>query len=65
MLEYILRKYFNLKGFPFNLDGKLTDEGLKAYNELIELLYKVSELTKVNVNEIIDKLDSIVDEGNI
>ena len=30
-----------------------------GYDELIDLLYQIGELTEINVNNIVDKLDEI------
>lgn len=70
-LEEILQEYFDCEK-PF-LDEPyydkeecapftLTDEGAKAYVNLIGLLYSVGNLTGRSVNAIVDQLDEICSE---
>lgn len=40
-----------------------TLKGYKAYSELISLLYDISKLVDVDVNEIVERLDQIEYEG--
>lgn len=70
-LEEILQEYFKCKK-PFlknpYYDEKelapvtMTTWGYAAYGKLISLLYEIGELTDVDVNRIVDRLDSIADE---
>lgn len=71
-LEEILQQDFNCKR-PFyknptyDANGNrehLTVSGGKAYDKLIDLFYQVGALTemKSEVNEIVERLDEIVDE---
>lgn len=70
-LEAVLRQQFNCEK-PF-LDGPyydecerapmtLTDEGSKAYDKLINLVYTLGNLTGCNVNQMVDQLDRIASE---
>ncbi len=70
-LENILQKYFNCKK-PF-LDNPyydederapvtFTEDGARAYGELINLLYAIGTITNNCVNGLIDKLDEIASE---
>ena len=69
-LENILQKYFKCKK-PFlkhpyydyeEYPVTLTRHGGKAYGDLIGLLYDVGDVCGIDVNDIVDKLDSIVSE---
>lgn len=70
-LEQILQKYFKCKK-PFlanpYYDNKeltpvtMTQHGYRVYGELIGLLYDISSVTGIDVNDIVDELDSIVSE---
>lgn len=70
-LEEILQEYFNCKKpflkNPYYDDKELspvvfTESGSRAYSELIGLLYDVSHVTGIDVNDIVDQLDSIASE---
>lgn len=39
-----------------------TKGGAKAYEKLTEILYAVGELTNTDMNDIVEKLDSIVNQ---
>lgn len=69
-LESILQKYFKCKK-PFLKNPyydyeehpvTLTRHGGKAYGNLISLLYDIGKVCEINVNDIVDELDSIVSE---
>lgn len=70
-LENILRKYFGCKKpflkNPYYDEEELcsitmTKNGQKKYGELISLLYAISNITNIDVNNIVDELDKIVEE---
>lgn len=70
-IENILQKYFNckkpFKKTPYYDEQELcpvtmTKNGSKSYGELISLLYSIGNITQIDVNNIVDKLDSIVSE---
>lgn len=70
-LENILQKYFNckkpFKKTPYYDEQELclvtmTKNGSKNYGKLISLLYSIGNITKIDVNNIVDELDSIVSE---
>lgn len=70
-LERILQEYFKCKRpflkYPYYDEKELapvtmTNWGYGAYGKLTSLLYDIGELTGIDVNDIIDELDSIVDE---
>ena len=70
-IENILQKYFNCKKpflkNPYYDEQELfsvtmTKNGSKNYGKLISLLYSIGNITQINVNNIVDKLDSIVSE---
>ena len=69
-LENILQKYFKCKKpflkHPYYDYGEypvtLTTHGGRAYGNLISLLYDIGNVCEINVNDIVDKLDSIVSE---
>ena len=48
---------------PFDKNGKFTNEGVRTYKTLIDLLYDLKELTnKDDIASIIDELDKISNE---
>lgn len=68
-LEDILKVLGSEKPFlehvNINADGErqpFTESGAKAYDTLTNILYAVGEITKVDVNDIIETLDNIADE---
>lgn len=69
-LEEVLQKDFNCKR-PFyknpkkNADGSreyLTKAGSKAYSQLTEMLYNIGAITETDMNEVVERLDQIVNE---
>ena len=70
-LESILQDYFNCKK-PFLNNPyydyeeltpvTMTKRGYEKYGDLVRLLYDIQELTNIDVNDIIDELDSIASE---
>lgn len=70
-LESILQDYFNCKK-PFlnnpyydyeeRCSITMTKRGYEKYGDLVRLLYDIQELTGIDVNDIIDELDSIASE---
>ena len=70
-IENILQKYFNCKKpflkNPYYDEQELypitmTKNGSKNYGKLISLLYSIGNITQIDVNNIVDELDSIVSE---
>lgn len=70
-LESILQDYFNCKkpflNNPYYDDKELcpvtmTKRGYEKYGDLVSLLYRIQNLTGIDVNDIIDELDSIASE---
>ena len=59
-LEEILQHFFRCKK-PFRKDGEMTQAGVRAYARLTELLYNISNLTEIDVNDIVETLDNIID----
>lgn len=59
-LEEILQHFFGCKK-PFRTDGELTCKGSAAYGNLVELLYNLSNLTEIDVNDMVETLDNIID----
>ncbi len=59
-LEEILQHFFGCKK-PFCKDGEMTQTGVRAYARLTELLYNISHLTEIDVNDIVETLDNIID----
>ena len=61
-LETILQNFGYKK--VFKKDGTLSVDGNKAYGNLIEIIYNLQFIGVIsNANEIIDKLDKILDEN--
>lgn len=70
-LESILQKYFKCKKpflkHPYYDEEELypvtmTKNGCNKYGELISLLYDIGKITGIDVNNIVDELDSIASE---
>ena len=57
-LETILQKLTGYKRV-YKKDGTLSYNGLKAYSKLVDLLYNISEITEIDINAVIDKIDMI------
>lgn len=59
MLEEILMIHFNCPD-PLDDDENLTEDGNRAYNELIKLIYALGMMGVLNANSVITLLDAIV-----
>lgn len=60
-LEDILKKYFGCKKM-LTKKMEVTKEAWKAYSQLVSLLYDLSALTTVDLNDLIETLDDIIEE---
>lgn len=63
MLEEILQTYFKCD-MPFNENGDLTHEGIKAYNNLVFLLHDLVAIGLIPKERYEDKLDAILNSNN-
>ena len=69
-LEEVLQRDFNCKrpfykNPPKNADGSreyLTNAGSKAYSRLVGMLYDIGAITETDINEVVERLDQIVNE---
>lgn len=56
-LDYILQQMGSKK--PFKKNGFLSQSGIKAYEKLVSILYNISYITPMPIENIIKDLDKI------